>query len=240
MSSSAAWQSRSASRTDAGLVRGHNEDNFVDRPQARLWAVADGMGGHARGERASGLIRELLEQVDPADETGSYVARVRQALERADAELRRAPVTSGSTAVVLLAAGDGFACLWAGDSRLYRWRDGRLERLTRDHSLVEELVASGTLKPEVAQRHPLANRITRALGVGDPLKLDVVQGGLAPGDRYLLASDGLHGVVAEAVIAALVAGPDLEDAADRLIAAARDGGAPDNVTVVLVAIDPVP
>lgn len=240
MSTSAAWQSRSVSRTHAGLVRARNEDNLVDRPQAGLWAVADGMGGHAGGEQASALIRSRLEEVDPADDPASYVARVRRALERADAELRKSSTSSGSAVVVLLAAGDRYACVWAGDSRLYRLRGGRLERLTRDHSLVEELVASGTLKPEVAHRHPLANRITRAVGVGDPLKLDVAQGRLTPGERYLLASDGLHGAIPDGVIAELVAAPDLDEASDRLMAAVMKAGAPDNVTVVLVAIDPVP
>jgi serine/threonine protein phosphatase Stp1 len=238
--SSAAWQARSVSRTHAGLVRARNEDNLVDRPEAGLWAVADGMGGHAGGERASALIRSRLEEIDPADDAASYVARVREALEGADGELRKSAIRSGSAVVVLLAAGDRYACVWAGDSRVYRLRGGRLERLTRDHSLVEELVASGTLKPELAHRHPLANRITRAVGVGDPLKLEVVQGRLAPGERYLLTSDGMHGVIAESVIAELLAVPDLDQASDQLMAAVMKAGAPDNVTVVLVAIDSVP
>lgn len=234
------WRTCSVSRSDPGLVRGRNEDSFVDRPEAALWAVADGMGGHVGGEHASGLIRDLLEQVAPADDTGTYVARVRRSLERADAELRARGTASGSAVVVLVAAGDRFACVWAGDSRVYRWRGGRLERLTRDHSLIEELVASGTLEPEAAHRHPLANRITRAVGVGEPLQLETVNGRLEPGDRYLLSSDGLHGVISDAAIAGLMAVPDLASAADGLIAGVVQAGAPDNVTVVLVAIEPIP
>jgi serine/threonine-protein phosphatase Stp1 len=124
-----------------------------------------------------------------------------------------------------------------GDTRLYRLRGGRLERLTRDHSLVEELVASGTLAPEAAWQHPLANRITRAVGMGDRLELDVTRGVLAPGERYLLASDGLHGTVSDAAMAELLALSDLASAADALIAAVLRAGAPDNVTVILVAVD---
>ena len=119
----------------------------------------------------------------------------------------------------------------------HRWRDGGLERLTRDHSLFQELVASGTLSDEDAHGHPLANRITRAVGVGARLELDVVRGTVAPGDRYLLSSDGLHGVVPDAAIAELVGSPDLDAAADGLIAAAMRAGAPDNVSVVLVAVE---
>lgn len=236
----AVWRSRSVSRSDPGLARSRNEDNLVERPEVALWAVADGMGGHVGGDRASGLIRDLLQQVEPAEDTATYVARVRDSLERADAELRARGTASGSAIVVLLAAGDRLACVWAGDSRVYRWRDGRLERLTRDHSLIEELVASGTLEPEAAHRHPLANRITRAVGVGEPLRLEVVHDRLRPGDRYLLSSDGLHGVITDAAIAGLLAESDLEAAADGLIAAVMQAGAPDNVTVVLVAIEPIP
>jgi serine/threonine protein phosphatase Stp1 len=241
MSRNRVWQSHSVGRTDVGLKRTRNEDNLVVRPDARLWAVADGMGGHVNGERASGLIRAALEELEPADESGAYVGRVRRALARAHAELRGSKTgLSGAAVVVMVAAGDRFACLWAGDSRVYRWRAGRLERLTRDHSLIEELVESGTIKREAAHRHPLANRITRAVGVSEPLELEVVQGRLTPGERYLLASDGLHGVLRDDAIAKLVANPDLDAAADGLMAAVMDAGAPDNVTVVLVAIESTP
>ena len=239
MAKAGAWRYRSVSRTDVGLRRELNEDSLIDRPDAGLWAVADGMGGLHRGERASGLIRETLERLAPAADLDAYVAAVRDGLAAVDARLRAeaASGTSGSAVVALLAADGRFACAWAGDSRLYRWRDGGLERLTRDHSLVQELVASGTLSDEDAHGHPLANRITRAVGVGARLELDVVRGTVAPGDRYLLSSDGLHGVVPDAAIAELVGSPDLDAAADGLIAAAMRAGAPDNVSVVLVAVE---
>jgi serine/threonine-protein phosphatase Stp1 len=236
-----AWRYRSVARTNAGLIRELNEDSLVDRPDAGLWAVADGMGGLHRGDRASGLIREALERLAPAADLDGYVAAVRDGLAAVDARLRADEAvsgTSGSAVVALLAAGGRFACVWAGDSRLYRWRAGRLERLTRDHSLVQDLVASGTLSDEDAHGHPLANRITRAVGVGARLELDVARGVLAPGDRYLLSSDGLHGVVTDAAIAELMQSPDLDAAADGLIAAVLRAGAPDNVSVVLVSVEP--
>ena len=232
------WRCRSVARTDVGLARKLNEDVFVDRPATGLWAVADGMGGLHRGERASGLIRGALERLAPAADLDASLTALRTRLRIVDAQLRaESPGTSGSAVVALLAADRRFACTWAGDSRLYRWRAGRLERLTRDHSLVEELVASGTLAPDDAFGHPFANRITRAVGVGARLELDAVRGALTAGERYLLSSDGLHGVITDAAIAELVGAPDLAAAADGLIAAVMRAGAPDNVTVVLVAVD---
>lgn len=230
---------RSVARTDPGLVRAGNEDAFVDRPADGLWAVADGMGGHAGGERASGLLRTALAEVATDPDLHAGLANARQCVEGvharllADTTLGRA----GSTIVLLLAAGGRFACAWAGDSRLQRWRAGRLERLTRDHSLIEELLASGTVTAEMAHRHPLANRITRAVGIGGRLELEAIRGSCLPGDRYLLSSDGLHGVVGEALVSELMAAPDLDVAADQLMAAVRRAGAPDNVTIILVAVD---
>lgn len=242
MSNTGAWRCRSVARSHVGLVRTRNEDSYVDRPHAGMWAVADGMGGHRGGDRASRAIREALEeleggQVDGFPALDGYLGVVRGCLQEVHVQLRATAGVGGSTALVLLAADDRFACAWVGDSRLYRWRAGRLERLTRDHSLLEELVASGTLTREAACHHPLASRITRAVGMGDRLELDVTRGVLTPGERYLLSSDGLHGLVTDAAIADLLAAPDLATAADDLIAAALRAGAPDNVTVILVAVD---
>ena len=237
MAASSTWRYRSVARTDVGLVRTRNEDGLVDRPEDGLWAVVDGMGGHAGGARASGLIRDALAQLATIPDVDAWVSAVRARIEEVHAQLHATAGRAGSTVVVLLALGGRFACIWAGDSRLQRWRGGQLERLSRDHSLLEELVASGTVPPEQAHRHPLANRITRAVGIGQRLELEVIRGEFAPGDRYLLSSDGLHGVVREEQIAELMATPDLDLAADRLLAAVRQAGAPDNVTVVLVGVE---
>jgi serine/threonine protein phosphatase PrpC len=230
-------QLQSAVRSHVGHVRELNEDACLVRPDLGIWAVADGMGGHERGDYASSLIigelgrvrrptsaRELLYSVDES------LARCNQALlERAgNGEL------SGSTIVALLIFEQNFAAIWAGDSRLYRYRDGRLEQLTRDHSYVQELVERGELLPEQARHHPLANRITRAIGADRQLRLDVIDGRLEPGDRFLLCSDGLTGMVDDAAIAAVLAEADPEVAAERLIAAALAAGGSDNVSAIVV------
>jgi serine/threonine protein phosphatase PrpC len=228
---------QSAVRSHVGHVRALNEDACLARPDLGIWAVADGMGGHDCGDYASSLIigelgrvrrpgsaRELFQSVDET------LARCnRTLLERSqDGEL------SGSTIVALLIFEQNFAAIWAGDSRLYRLRGGKLERLTRDHSYVQELVERGELMPEQARHHPLANRITRAIGADRELHLDVVDGRLEPDDLFLLCSDGLTGMVDEAAIAAILAGTEVEAAADRLIEAALAAGGNDNVSAIVV------
>lgn len=228
---------QSAARSHVGHVRALNEDACLARPDLGIWAVADGMGGHDCGDYASNLIigelgrvrrpgsaRELLQSVDET------LARCNQGLlERAqDGDL------SGSTVVTLLVFEQNFAAIWAGDSRLYRLREGRLEQLTRDHSYVQELVERGELAPEQARHHPLANRITRAIGADRQLHLDVVDGRLEPGDLFLLCSDGLTGMVEDSAIAAILTGAEPNIAADRLIEAALAAGGSDNVSVIVV------
>jgi serine/threonine protein phosphatase PrpC len=130
-----------------------------------------------------------------------------------------------------------FACLWAGDSRLYRLRAGRLERMTRDHSFVQELVDRGQLSPDAARSHPWRNRITRAVGVGEKLELDAIQGRILAGDVFLLCTDGLTGELEDAEIERVLAGAPPEDAADRLLEMVLARGARDNVTIVIVAVE---
>jgi serine/threonine protein phosphatase PrpC len=228
---------QSVVRSHVGHVRALNEDACLARPDLGIWAVADGMGGHDCGDYASSLIigelgrvrrpgsaRELLQSVDET------LARCNETLlERADGgEL------SGSTIVALLVFEQNFAAIWAGDSRLYRLRNGGLERLTHDHSYVQELVERGELMPEQARHHPLANRITRAIGADRELHLDVVDGRLEPDDLFLLCSDGLTAMVDEATIAAILAGAEPEVAAERLVEAALAAGGSDNVSVIVV------
>ena len=236
---SGAWASWAA--TDAGAVRSGNEDTFIDRPDFGLWAVADGAGGHQHGEAASGLLKQVLERLEgvaPEDlvaEVRSGVSQAHRALRaRAETEARQlgGSVTIASTLVVLLADDLHFACLWAGDSRAYHLRDGALSRLTRDHSLVQDLVDAGELAQADAESHPHANVITRAIGANGPdIELDKVTGRAEPGDRFLLCSDGLTRALDEAAIAPLAGG---HDPAQALIAAALDAGARDNVTAVVL------
>ena len=220
-----------------GAVRSHNEDAFVDRPDLGLWAVADGAGGHDAGEIASGMLKEVLDTIPPGLSASELLAQVRlrvaevhQAL-RDEAEKRGPRSIIASTLVVLLARDGHFACLWAGDSRVYLLRDGTLAQVTRDHSLVQELVDAGTISADEADGHPRANVITRAVGAAETLELDKVSNRLAAGDRFLLCSDGLNKTLSDAELAELLANPG---PADRLIDEALTRRATDNITVVAV------
>jgi serine/threonine protein phosphatase PrpC len=235
------WRYRSVARSDRGRVRARNEDVVVDRPEVGVWAVADGMGGHDRGDRASGIVKEELARLRPsAAGLDGMVAAVRDSLSAAHARLRAefgSSGSSGTTVVVLVVEDDRYVCLWAGDSRLYRCAHGTVERLTTDHSLVQELVSSGAITPQAAQGHPLANRITRAVGVEPTLDLEMRGGRCVDGERFLLSSDGLHGLVDDEAVARLATINDLDAAAEALISAALEAGGTDNVSLVLVAVE---
>jgi protein phosphatase/serine/threonine-protein phosphatase Stp1 len=227
--------------SDTGPTRSHNEDAFVDRPDLGLWAVADGAGGHDAGEVASAMIAEALGSIPPGlgaidalAEIRSRIGAVHEAL-LAEAASRGPHVIIASTAVIVCARGAHFACLWAGDSRAYLLSGGTLSQITRDHSLVQELVDAGQLAPEAAESHPHANIVTRAVGAGEPdgFALDKVTDQLRPGERILLCSDGLTKSVPREEIAAVLAEED-EDPARRLIAAAVARQTNDNVTAVVI------
>jgi protein phosphatase/serine/threonine-protein phosphatase Stp1 len=235
---------RSSAITHVGARRTHNEDAFLDRPDLGLWAVADGAGGHQAGEIASGMIIEALSTV-PADLGASETLgeiRVRiDAVHRAllqEAARRGPDVAIASTAVVLCVRGNHYACLWVGDSRAYCLRDGALYRITRDHSLVQEMVDAGIIGPQEAESHPQANVITRAVGAGDEMEftMDKATDMLEPGDRYLLCSDGLTKSVPEPDIAQLLSESG-NDTAQRLIELALERQVNDNVTVVVLDIE---
>ncbi|MBV8915098.1 MAG: serine/threonine-protein phosphatase [Acetobacteraceae bacterium] len=238
-------QWRSWALTDVGTVRTNNEDSFVCRPEIGLWMVADGAGGHEHGELASGMLAGALEAAtgvagsDLIAEIRASVARTHEELRaRADAEAGRSghAVTIASTIAVFLASGAHYACLWAGDSRVYRLRLGQLTQLTRDHSLVQVLVDEGAISPAEADRHPHANVITRAIGAeGEPPELDKITDRADPGDRFLLCSDGLNKALDERLIARLAA---TDDPARRLIDAALEYGVRDNVTAIVVEYAP--
>jgi protein phosphatase/serine/threonine-protein phosphatase Stp1 len=235
---------RSSGRTDPGARRAHNEDSFVDRPEAGLWAVADGAGGHHAGEVASGMIRDALSAIADDLPAGRVLDEVQERLAEVHATLRRTGAREGSgmiasTVVVLVVRGGHFACLWSGDSRLYRLRDGKLQQLTRDHSLVQELVDAGMIRAEEAESHPRANVITRAIGAGDDgPELERTSDRVLPGDRFLLCTDGLTKALPADEIAALLATPDAADAPELLVAAALARAASDNVTAVAVEAGP--
>lgn len=232
---------RSWATTHPGMKRKHNEDAYVDRPDLGLWAVADGAGGHHAGEVASGMIRESLEAIPAGLSASELLSEVRTRIEmthealRAEAQKRGSDVIIASTIVVMLARNDYYACLWAGDSRAYLLRDGALQQITRDHSLVQELVESGVIRPEEAEHHPRANVITRAVGADlDDFALDKVSGRIQVGDRFLLCSDGLCKTVPDGELASLLGDSAGVPPPETLVAAALALNASDNVTAVAV------
>lgn len=233
----------SAARSDVGMVRKVNEDAHLELPQQGLWAVADGMGGHEAGDVASRMIIESLGQIPPPAAWEDFIADVQNRLHQVNRQLRQESAqryhhrTIGSTVVVLLFHADRGACLWVGDSRLYRLRDDQLQLLTRDHSHVQELVDQGLISPEEAQEHPLGNVITRAVGSADELEVDSIDCAPQAGDLYLLCSDGLIKAVSELEIEqSLLAHGDLEETVQYLIEQALMRNATDNVTAIVVAV----
>jgi protein phosphatase len=244
MSENAQLRWTSAARTDLGLVRSNNEDMVLDRPERRMWAVADGMGGHAYGEVASRMTVEALDALPAEESLQQAVAQARVCLLGvndallAEAAARRVPVI-GTTLVLLLASGRSGACIWAGDSRIYLCRGGSLHQLTRDHNQFEELQARNHLSPQDAQAWPGANMITRALGAATTLELDEVQVQVSDGDMFLLCSDGLSNAVGLDAMFGALTGGDCTQAADALIRLALAAGGRDNISVVVVRADDV-
>jgi protein phosphatase len=226
-------------------VRQINEDALLEMPERGVWAVADGMGGHAVGDLASRMVIESLTHVPAGNGIASVVADARARLLNVNGQLRaeaaRRQVQRIGTTVVLLIARDG-CCgyLWAGDSRIYLCRKGRLRQLTRDHSHVEELKARGQLTAEEALHHPAQHLITRAVGAMDSLDLDESVVDLNDGDTFLLCSDGLSNEVSDVEILNELAPGNCEQAATRLVDMALARGGRDNISVVVAhAEDPL-
>lgn len=234
----------SAARTDVGLVRSNNEDAVLARPERRLWAVADGMGGHAFGEVASRMAVDALDALPPAASLGQAVAQAQDCLQAVNAALlaeasrRQVPVI-GTTLVLLLAYERAAACVWVGDSRIYLCRGGGLHQLTRDHNQFEELRAGGQLSTAEALALPGANMITRALGAGPELRPDIAELQVSDGDLFLLCSDGLSNAVGTAAMFDALTCGDCAQAAGLLVEAALAAGGRDNISAVVVRVDDV-
>jgi len=232
---------RSSAATHAGTANRMNEDAYVNRPDLGLWAVADGAGGHIAGEIASAEVASLLQSIDSNLSASEMLVEVRTRLEAAHARLHSEASRHGTgamvatTVVVLMARDDHFACLWAGDSRAYLLRDHTLTKITRDHSLVQALVESGTISEAEAIGHPQANVITRAVGAdSDVLELEKRTGQLMAGDRLLLCSDGLTRHLQDDELAKRLAQhTGSQDLCDELVAAANRAGGEDNITAVV-------
>jgi len=237
----AGWSLAVTARSETGPVRSHNEDCYALRTDLGLWVVADGMGGLARGDLASRAVCTAVTGL-PAGLTGADLRTAfARAIGQVHARLLAEQISfgpSGTTVVALLFENGRYRVFWAGDSRAGRLRAGRLEWLTVDHNLAARMVQLGRMSDEEARRHPLASRLTRAVGIGEELELDEVAGRIEAGDLFILCSDGLTGELGDAEIAAALAGDeDLERAADELCdLAVRRRHARDNVTFVLVKV----
>jgi protein phosphatase len=249
-----------AVRTDAGLRRTSNEDSHSSRPDIGLFIVADGMGGHVAGEVASRVavesIAAFIAETAGADRNRTWpfpfepelsfeANRLKAAFRLANRRIASAIADSqdlrgmATTASAILHGPTDSCVAHIGDSRVYMFRGEELSQLTNDHSWVEEQVRAGTLTPAAARQHPWRNVVTRALSGGDDADMDVVEIQPAVGDRYLLCSDGLFGVVADESIAAVVGdrSATLEEICGRLIDAANAAGGPDNITAMLLQVD---
>jgi serine/threonine protein phosphatase PrpC len=230
---------RDAVLTHPGRVRSDNEDHVLARPDEGLWVVADGMGGHANGKWSSRTIVNALEATAlPADfdaASEAAAAAVHKANERIWLKAGGQPM--GSTVVVLLLRGQRFAVFWAGDSRCYLLRAGELYQLTVDHSQVQEMVAAGRLTPEEAENHPMGHVLSRAVGVGPRLELDAVSDEARVGDIFLVCSDGLTRVIPDDELATILTRGNPGAMVDTLVATCLERGAPDNVSVAVVACD---
>jgi protein phosphatase len=232
----------SAFGSHAGRVRKFNEDACLDLPSRGLWAVADGMGGHALGEFASRLAVKMLMDLPDADPLELVVALARERLLqanarlRAEAERRGVPVI-GTTIAALLAAGRRCTGLWAGDSRIYLYRAGRLRQLTRDHSQIEAVRALHAVGADDTLDRPPPNVITRALGGADTLELDEVSLDIVDGDVFLLCSDGLSNEVSESAIEQALLPGNCRRACDTLLEQALARGGHDNITAVVACAE---
>jgi len=248
-----------AVRSDPGLRRSSNEDSYCTRPYLGLFVVADGMGGHVAGEVASRVavetIQTFIAETAGADKNRTWPFpfepaislegnRLKAAFRLANRQLAnamadKADLRGMATTASAVLAGRSSACLaHVGDSRIYAMRNGSLRQLTDDHSWVEEQVRAGTLTEAAARQHPWRNVVTRALSGGSDPDIDTVEIVPEPAERFLLCSDGLSGVVSRDVIERTLGDRSLalDQICDRLVAAANDGGGPDNVTAIVIEI----
>jgi len=230
----------SASTTNVGVVRKINEDAVFSKPGINLWAVADGMGGHEAGNVASSMIVNMLDDIETKVNLDVFVSTIEDKILDANkrlleySEIMLEGRIIGSTVAILLIKGRIGICLWAGDSRLYRYRNGDIEQITVDHSHVAELLKHGSISIEEAENHPDANVITRAVGTSENLYVDIDVFDVNVGDTFMLCTDGLYNAVNEEGIINCLQEDNVEIAANSLIEISLDNGASDNVSVVLV------
>lgn len=227
--------------TNVGKVRKLNEDSIIALPDQNIWAVSDGMGGHAGGDFASQTVVERMMMLPSDLNARDAMHAVRNSFFESHTIIREEAdklgvSTMGATIVAMLIADNHFVAFWAGDSRLYRVRDGVLEMLTSDHSVVAELVHLGELTWDEAEKHPHSNAITRAVGVGDELEIDKIRGELETGDRYLLCSDGLTKYATFEILLNAMSATPIETVSEKLLTIALDGGGADNISIIVIDV----
>jgi serine/threonine protein phosphatase PrpC len=238
-----------AARTDVGLIRSGNEDNYLMVPERGTFIVADGMGGHAAGEVASEMAVRII-----SGDLGSFkglgpeeaATRMINAIRQANAAIYERTLSEhdkrgmGTTTTALALHGNRYLVGQVGDSRGYLLRDGVFHQLTKDHSYVQEQVDLGYLTPEQARTHPYANVITRCVGASADVMPDIFSGTVRPGDVFLLASDGLTGMVEDDALAGILqAQGNPEKWVDKLVSEANRRGGLDNITCIIVHVDQV-
>jgi serine/threonine protein phosphatase PrpC len=228
-------RARSVSRSHVGLVRAINEDRVFDCPEAGIWAVADGMGGHAGGDLAAQAVVDRLRLLAKSGRSAGFadvVLALRQANDDIRERNRKLGIEAGATVAAVTVQGSTVHVVWAGDSRVYRLRNRCLELLTTDHSLVQELVDAGLVTSANAPRHPQSHIVTRALGVNADAGLQMLSVSAEPGDRFLICTDGLS----RSLVPADTDDGAINSLADRCLSSAlvRDGS--DNASLVIVEL----
>lgn len=230
-----------AALTHSGHVRRFNEDSIFGDGERGVWVVADGMGGHRDGNLASAMITDAARDVGKAASLTELSFAFRRGIDAVNAELLSRSQGHpdrivGSTVVALLTHDGNYCCLWAGDSRCYLVRDGRIEQLSHDHTEVQDLVDRGIISQEEAASWPRRNVVTRAVGAIDDLELEQATGVIKSGDRFVLCSDGLTGHVKDEEILAVSTGLSATQASHELLELALARGGKDNISVVIVNV----
>ena len=227
--------------TNQGCVRDHNEDALLESSDEGFWVVADGAGGHQSGDVASNLIVDKLSELKRSRFFGSFLKKVRDRLQLVNLELieksggEETSSLIASTVCVLIAQRSSIVCLWSGDSRIYLFRNEKLTQLTRDHNRVNEFIKAG-FSTEEAEKYPMAQHLTSAVGVTSPLFTETQSTEVVDGDTFLICSDGLFKELADKDISEALKQESLKYSASDLIDLAMSRGATDNVTVVLVKV----
>jgi protein phosphatase len=224
--------------TDTGNIRERNEDAFLTCNKQKLWAVADGMGGHDAGDVASQMVIRHLQQYQATPLLGRNVRQITRLLQSTNKRLILKALSTnkniiGSTVCALLAHRKHCVFLWAGDSRIYRLRDGHFQQITQDHSESEELIKAGMTREDVS-RLPHSEAITRAVGSDTHLNLEISMRAFEQGDTYLLCSDGLYKELSERDIANSISTHSLDECVNQLLDKALQRQARDNITIVEV------